>query len=89
MKRFATNGIERRKCPLCGGEIEVSDLYQYARTFKLTKSGKISKRYTVRDCGSMEATIAGCECGAYWEIGDFDINSAGRFEDYKYKEAEE
>ena len=85
MKRFATNGIERRKCPLCGGEIEVSDLYQYARTFKITKSGKISKRYTVRDCGSMEATIA----GAYWEIGDFDINSAGRFEDYKYKEAEE
>lgn len=37
----------------------------------------------------MEATIAGCECGAYWEIGDFDINSAGRFVDYKYKEAEE
>jgi len=88
MKQFATRGIERRKCPLCGGEIEVSDLYQYARFFKLNKSGRISKKYRVRDCGSMEVSVAGCECGANWGQGDFEITREGRFVDYKYTEEE-
>ena len=36
----------------------------------------------------MEATVAGCECGANWGIGDFDITPEGYFVDYKYEEAE-
>ena len=71
-------GTERKKCPLCGGQIEVSDLYQYSRNYIVTKSGRLSKKYTVRDCGSMEASIAGCDCGAYWEVGDFDVTSERR-----------
>lgn len=88
MKRFATPGVQREKCHLCGGEIEISELYQYSHDFKITKSGRISKRYIKRDCGSMEATVAGCECGANWGIGDFDITPEGYFVDYKYEEAE-
>ena len=86
MKRFATQGVERKKCPLCGGEIKITDLYQYAHEYKLTKSGRISKRYNVVDCGSMEVSIAGCKCGANWGVGEFDITTEGRFVDYKYKE---
>ncbi len=67
----------------------VTDLYQYAHAFKLTKSGRISKRYKLMDCGSMEVRIAGCKCGANWEDGDFDITTEGQFVDYKYDEDEE
>lgn len=88
MKRFATRGTERRKCPLCGGEIIVTEIYQYSHDHKITKSGRISQKYIKRDCGSMDATIAGCECGANWEVGDFYITPEGRFVDYKYEEAE-
>lgn len=81
-------GTERKKCPLCGGQIEVSDLYQYSRNYKVTKRGRLSKKYTVRDCGSMEASIAGCDCGAYWAVDEFDVTSEGRFIDYKYESEE-
>lgn len=79
-------GIRRKNCPICGGVITVSDLYQYSRDYPMTKTGKVSKRCTVRDCGPVEVSIAGCECGAYWEVGDFDVDTDGNFYDYKYKE---
>ncbi|MDE7245736.1 MAG: hypothetical protein K2O18_17425 [Oscillospiraceae bacterium] len=86
MKRFATRGKRRKKCPLCGGEIIVSELCQYTHDYKLTKSGRLSKKYTVSDNGPDDAVVAGCECGAYWEIGQFDITREGYFIDYKYSE---
>ena len=60
-------GIVRDRCPLCGGKIVVSDLYQTSRDFEVRKGGKVSRRYTVTDCGSMEVSVAGCadRCGAY------------------------
>lgn len=89
MKRFATLGVERKVCPFCGGQITVTELFQYSHDYKIGKSGRISKRYTVQDCGSMEATVAGCSCGANWGVGEFDITSEGRFMDYKYNEEAE
>lgn len=86
MRRFATQGKRRSKCPLCGGEIEISCLYQYSHNHKLTKSGRISKKYKTYDCGFMEVTIAGCACGANWGQGEFDITEDGYFVDYKYEE---
>ncbi len=77
-------GVKRTKCPLCGGEIVVSDLCQYAYNHKITKSGKISRKVTRCDCGSMEVSVAGCKCGANWGQGDFDITEEGYFIDYKY-----
>lgn len=52
-------GIVRDRCPLCGGKIVVSDLYQTSRDFEVRKGGKVSRRYTVTDCGSMEVSVAG------------------------------
>ena len=85
---FATEGKRRTKCPLCGGEIGVSDLYQYEYNYRITKRGKISKNGKRRDCGSMEVSVAHCECGANWEQGDFEITEEGYFIDYKYRHKE-
>ena len=87
-KLFATEGKRREKCPLCGGNITVSDLYQYSYEHKITKSGKVSKKSKKIDCGSMEASVAGCECGANWGQGEFDVTEEGYFIDYKYREKE-
>ena len=86
MKRFATRGKQRKKCPLCGGEITVSEIFQYTHDYKLTKSGRLSKKYKVFDNGPDDACVAGCEYGAHWEIGQFEITTEGYFIDYKYEE---
>lgn len=84
MSRLGTQGEPRTKCPLCGGEIEISYLYQYSHDYKLTKSGRISQKYTTRDCGPLDACVAGCRCGANWGQGEFEITQDGYFLDYKY-----
>lgn len=81
-------GIKRNCCPLCGGVIVVSALQQYSLDYRVLKSGRVSKRYTVRDCGSMEVSIAGClneECDAYWDADSFAVDVDGSFFDYKYE----
>lgn len=78
-------GVILKKCPLCGGEIEIYYLCQYSHVYKLTKSGRISKRYTTVDNGPLDAAIAGCECGASWDADQFKIDSEGYFIDYKYR----
>ena len=79
------DGIRRKKCPLCGGEIGVSDLYQYEYAYRITKRGKISKNGKRRDCGSMEISVAWCKCGANWDADQFEITAEGYFIDYKYR----
>ena len=34
----------RARCPLCGGEIIVSEYYQTSRDYKVLMNGKLSKR---------------------------------------------
>lgn len=55
------NGIVRKCCPLCGGEIVVSWLYQYSHDYTITKRGILSKRYTRHDIGPEEVSIAWCK----------------------------
>lgn len=44
-----------KKCPICGGELEVNNLCQYSIVYRILKSGKISKnKKLTRDEGSME-----------------------------------
>lgn len=43
-------------CPLCGGRIVVSNLYQYSLDYTMRKDGKIGKRYKRGDGGGR-----GCE----------------------------
>lgn len=74
-----------KACPVCGGQIEVSELFQYAHDFRLNKNGKLSKKYKKRDVGSMEVAIAGClDCGEYWDSEQFAIDQDDRFIDYKH-----
>lgn len=74
--------VVRACCPLCGGEIIVSEYYQKSYDYKVLKNGKMSKRYIVTDAGSMSARTAACGnlCGAYWEEDDFDIAEDGTFD---------
>ena len=39
----------RARCPLCGGEIIVSEYYQTSRDYKVLMNGKLSKRYIVTE----------------------------------------
>lgn len=78
------DGVIRKCCPVCGGRIEVSYLYQYSLDYRLNKDGRLSKRYTKRDGGSMECGLAAClNCHETWEDNEFDIDSDDRFVDYK------
>lgn len=52
----------------------------------MTKSGRVSKKYKIEECGDMEVSIASCDCGANWECVDFLIDENGYFLDYKYVE---
>ena len=78
----------RARCPLCGGEIIVSEYYQTSRDYKVLMNGKLSKRCTVTDAGSVNAMTASCGsfCGAYWEDEEFSIGQDGTFYDNKYTE---
>ena len=81
----------RRRCPLCGSKLIVSDLYQVSFDYTITKSGHISRNHKTSSPMSMEASIAACEnapekCTAYWDTDSFMIDERGRFIDFKYAE---
>lgn len=88
MPRNEDIGVRLKKCPKCGGEIEIFFLNQYSYVHKLTKSGRISKRCKKVDNGTMEAAVARClSCGADWGDGEFTIDNEGYFWDFKYSGA--
>ena len=87
MERKSAN--RRNACPLCGGKIIVSVLYQLSYDYTVTKSGKLSKRYSVSAPGPLDAEIAACEnapdkCKATWDTDEFYIDEKNRFVDLKY-----
>lgn len=85
-------GMEIKCCPLCGGRIVVSDLYQYSLDYTMRKDGKIGKRHKRGEDGSMNVSLASCEnyktCDARWEEEEFFVEPDGTFYDYKYSEDE-
>ena len=48
-------------CPLCGGRIVVSNLYQYSLDYTMRKDGKIGKRYKRGEDGAVDVSLASCE----------------------------
>ena len=84
-------GVIRNCCPNCGGQIEVSKLYQYSLNHTVLKNGKLSKKSFKRDDGPLEVTIAGCineDCNCTWDEGDFRIDENSCFVDMKYVKEE-
>lgn len=82
------------RCPLCGGRIVVSDLYQSSHDYVITRKGVLSKRYAKGPEGSMECMIAACEhapdkCPAIWDADSFYIGEDGHFYDCKYEDKRE
>lgn len=91
--RLKREGVIRNRCPLCGGRIVVSDLYQLSYDHVITKFGKVSKKYTVSSPGSMEVSLAACEnapdkCFATWDADSFFIDSNDRFVDLQFDSSE-
>lgn len=85
-------GTAIKCCPLCGGRIVVSNLYQYSLDYTMRKDGKIGKWYKRGNDGSMNVSLASCEnyktCDARWEEEKFFVEPDGTFYDYKYSEDE-
>ena len=87
-------GIKRTRCPLCGGRIVVSDLFQISHDYVVTAKGVLSKRFTKSAEGSIECMIAACKnapdnCLANWDADSFYIDEKGHFYDHKYGDGEE
>lgn len=60
-------------CPKCGSTLEFSNLMQYSDVYKITRSGKLSKkRIRKEDCGPMEC---GYNCSK--EIAGKELNNGG------------
>ena len=79
-------GKKITQCPVCGGEIEVSFLCQYSQNCKITKKGRVSKRYKHRDNGPIGVAIASClSCGEYWDADEFVIDAKDYFWDCKWR----
>lgn len=85
-------GTAIKCCPLCGGRIVVSNLYQHSLDYTMRKDGKIGKRHKRGDDGPMDVSLASCEnykiCDARWEAEEFFVGPDGTFYDYKYSEDE-
>lgn len=73
------------KCPICGGEIEIYEYFQTTRIHKLTKAGKVTKKYEQTDNIPEEVWTAACTagCGAHWDATECFIDG-GYFYDSKY-----
>lgn len=87
-------GIMRKRCPLCGGRIVISDLYQISHDYVITAKGVVSKRFTKSSEGSMECMLAACEnapdkCSGIWDADAFYLDEEGRFFDCKYGDDDE
>lgn len=85
-------GVVRNRCPLCGGKIIVSVLYQISHDHVVTKSGKLTKHFSKSGECSIDAAIAACEntktyrCHARWETDDFIIDENDQFVDFLYED---
>jgi len=62
-------------CPICGGSLILENLCQYGERQKVCKNGKIRKKVTKVDHGSIEFQYLICaDCGYHFNEDDFYYN---------------
>lgn len=84
----SNEGKARNCCPLCGGKIVVSFLYQYSLDHIVGRNGRLRKTFKKTEGGPMEVAVAACsECEAFWDADSFDIYD-DVFYDFKYGEGD-
>lgn len=72
------NWVRVTKCPICGGEIELSEFYTYSRDFKITKKGILSKKSKKSDAGPIDCMNAYCNgCQTTWDATQVFIKGDG------------
>ena len=77
-------GIERKACPVCGGQIIVSDHWMFSYDQLLGKRGKLLKKRTKSPAGPVECQTAYClDCKEVWTADEFMIDEEDRFVDFK------
>ena len=55
-------------CPVCGGGLIISEYFMLSHDYRITKKGKLSKKWSATDPGPMECTTAYCmDCRTYWD----------------------
>lgn len=77
-------GIERKACPVCGGQIIVSEHWAFSYDRVLGKRGKLLKKRT-KDVGEpIDCMTAFCpSCREAWNADEFEIDEEGHFVDFK------
>ena len=66
------------RCPICGGPLTISEFHTCSREYKITKSGVLSKRFSVHQGGNVEATTMYCEgCEKAWDDSQVAVETDG------------
>lgn len=79
-----SKGTECKACPVCSGQIIVSDHWMFSCDQLLGKRGKLLKKRTRSVSGPMECQTAYClDCKEVWNADEFMIDEEDRFIDFK------
>lgn len=63
-------------CPLCGGRLMVSEFCTSSRNRRITKKGKLSKRWASTPPEGIDCTTASClDCNAAWDADHVFVES--------------
>ena len=64
--------MKKVTCPVCGGSLILENLCQYGERQQVCKNGKLRKKVTKVDHGSMEFQYLICaDCGYHFDEDDF------------------
>ena len=75
-------------CPKCGSTLEFSNLMQYSDVYKITRSGKLSKkRIRKEDCGPMECGYSSCTTCDF--ATDAELDYRGKDEEIRIYQKED
>ena len=82
-------GTKCKACPVCGGQIVVSDHWTFSYDQLLGKRGKLLKKRTKSSSGPVECQTAYClDCKESWNADEFAIDEKGCFIDFKKRKDE-